>query len=234
MQPDQNGRGTRAALFFAVAANVTGQSFLFMTLPALGRRLGISDIQTGALLSLSALLLIFAAPFWGWMSERHGRKRILLLALTGSSLGAVAYASLIALRLSDALSASAVFALLFGARILQALLVGGVVPSAQAFMADITPPSERVSGMGLIGGGYAVGGMSGALVAWGIAGDQPALAFGFTAAIVLLAMTVLARTREPRRPRPSTSMRYRRSSPALHRSSSPPCSAFSPIAWCSR
>lgn len=203
MQKSLNHRSTRAMLFLAVAANVTGQSFLFMILPGLGRRLGISDIQTGAILSVSALLLIGAAPFWGWMSERLGRRRILRLALTGSCLGALAYATIVTLKLAGTTSVSVTLTLFFTARILQALLVGGVVPSAQAFMADITTPSERINGMGLIGGGYAIGGMSGALAAWSLAGTSPALGFAFTAMIALLAWFAIGLTTEPERRRPT-------------------------------
>ncbi len=204
MQKHLNNRGTRATLFLAVAANVTGQSFLFMVLPGLGRRLGLSDIHTGAILSVSALLLIFSAPFWGWMSERVGRKRILALALAGSCLGAVAYAAIVTYKLDGAITARTTLALLLTARICQALLVGGVIPSAQAFMADITTPHERIGGMGLIGGGYAVGGMTGALVAWNLAAISPALGFACTALVIVLALGAVGMTTEPQSRRMST------------------------------
>lgn len=57
-------------------ANAAGQSFLFAVLPPLGRRLSFTDIQKGGILSASALLLMIAAPVWGYLTERIGRRPV--------------------------------------------------------------------------------------------------------------------------------------------------------------
>ncbi|WP_439626167.1 MFS transporter [Shinella sp.] len=85
----------RIALFWALIANVTGQSFLLVILPPLGRRLGLTDLQTGAPLSASALMLIISAPIWGYLRERIGRKPVLLLALGSAASAWLAYSVIV-------------------------------------------------------------------------------------------------------------------------------------------
>lgn len=83
MPPSQHSLAS-LALFLALMAKAAGQSFLVVVLPPLGRRLGFTDIQTGAILSVSALLLMIAAPTWGYLTERIGRRPVLVIALAGA------------------------------------------------------------------------------------------------------------------------------------------------------
>lgn len=200
MQERSAGPGAKLALFLALVANVTGQAFLFVVLPALGRQMGFSDIATGAILSVSALLLIAAAPAWGYVSERLGRRPVMLAALAGSGLGAVAYSVLTFGRMDGAIGALSALVLFFAARVVQALFVGGLLPSAQAYIADITAPAQRVGGMGLIGAAYGLGAIGGAAMAWHSGGSDPAMAFLLNALFVAIGFAlVLLLAREPRR-----------------------------------
>ncbi|MFC5393512.1 MFS transporter [Bosea vestrisii] len=174
-------RLARPALFAALVANAVGQSFLFVVLPGLGRRLGFSDIQTGALLSVSALLLIVSAPAWGFLSERIGRRPVLLLGLMAASLAPLGFAFVTASRLSDTLSVSGALALLFLLRLGQAAIAGGIMPAAQALIADSTGSARRAQGMGLLGAAYGIGAILGAGLAWRLGGAEPTLAFGIVA-----------------------------------------------------
>nr|MBL8457156.1 MFS transporter [Zoogloeaceae bacterium] len=74
--PTPNERA-QAGLFLALLCNAAGQSFLNVVLPPLGRRLGFSDLQTGLILSVSALLLMLTAAAWGYASERIGRRPVI-------------------------------------------------------------------------------------------------------------------------------------------------------------
>ncbi len=181
-----------AALAAGLLANAAGQSLLFVLLPPLGRRLGFSDIQTGALLSLSALLLIVAAPAWGYASERVGRRPVLLLALGAAALAPSAFAGIVLGRLDGAMTA--LFALVaFGlVRASQALVGGGLMPVAQAYMADTTDPSARAGGMGLVGAAYGIGAIVGAGLAWRLGGTAPAAAFLAVAGLAALGLVAVA------------------------------------------
>ncbi len=183
--------GAKLALFLALVANVTGQAYLFVVLPALGRRMDFPDVATGAVLSISALLLIAAAPAWGYVSERIGRRPVILAALAGAGLGLIAFGLVTAARLGGALGAMPALGLVFAARAFQVLFVGGLLPSVQAYMADITTPQQRVGGMGLIGAAYGLGAIGGAGLAWRTGGSDPALPFFLAAAFVAVAIALV-------------------------------------------
>ena len=148
-------------LLLALAANAAAQSFLLVVLPSLGRDLGFSPMETGLLLGLAALILLIAAPIWGNVSERRGRRLFLLLGLVGATLGPALMSGVIGLRLSGGLDSISTLALLFAIRVGQSSLSGGLLPAAQAWMADRTPPGRRAEGMGLLGASYGIGGIAG-------------------------------------------------------------------------
>ncbi|WP_374306865.1 MFS transporter [Methylocella sp.] len=190
-QAGLRARRMKAALFVALVAHVSAQAFLLAALPALGRRLGFADVETGAILSGSALLLIVGAPFWGYLSERIGRRPVILLALAGAAAGPLAFSVVVSARLADALTAAGALALFLSARMLQALFVGGLAPSAQAYMADVTAPRERMGGMGLIGAAFGLGAIGGASLAWRVGSHDPALAFRLAAAFVAVGFVLV-------------------------------------------
>jgi multidrug resistance protein len=84
------------------------------------------------------------APFWGRLSDRIGRRPVILIGLFGS---AVSY-------LLFGLASS--LAMLFAARI-AAGIAGANIPTAQAYMADVTTPDNRAKGMGLLGAAFGLG-----------------------------------------------------------------------------
>lgn len=194
----QNATRIQLALFISLATFTTGQSFLLVVLPPLGRQLGFTDIHIGGILSLSALLIMISAPFWGHLSEHLGRRPILLIALTGAIFSAIGFATIIHLRFSGVLSAY--LGLLFIAiiRATQAATTSGILPAAQAYMADITSPEQRASGMGILGAAIGVGVIIGGMLAWGIAGSNPILAFIIIALLATIAvLTISGIDKEP-------------------------------------
>ncbi len=207
---ERPSRRTKAqiALFLGLMANAAGQSFLLVVLPPLGRRLGFSDIQAGAILSVSALLLMVLAPVWGYLSERIGRRPVLLIALMGAALAPAAFSVIVGRRIDGTMSSVLALCLFFAARSVQTIVSAGLLPAAQAYMADITAPGQRASGMGLLGAAYGLGAIIGAALAWRIGGSNAVLAFLLISALVGVAFaSVLLFTQEPRRSgRPVTSM----------------------------
>ncbi len=175
-------------LLAALAANAAAQSFLLVVLPGLGRELGFTGLQTGAMLGVGALFLMISAPFWGAASETRGRKPILVIGLVGAAIGPGLTAAIIALRVEGAVGAGFALLLMFCARLLQSLLSGGLLPAAQAWMADITSSENRAEGMGLLGGSYGLGAIGGAAVALGFGGSHPAMALGLLAALIGLGL----------------------------------------------
>lgn len=182
-------RGT-AVLSAGLVANGMGHSFLLIVLPPLGRQLGFGDVQTGLLLSLSALIMTLTAPVWGHLCEAWGRRRVLLIGLVASALFPLALALLVDLRTSLVLSSGMTFALLLGLRLPQAAVAGGLNPATQAFMADVTSADRRAAGMGLMGAAFGVGAIGGGMLAMALGGDNVVLALGLIAAIIAGATAV--------------------------------------------
>jgi len=182
---------TKLALFVCLAVFTTGQSFLFVVLPPLGRLLGFSDIHTGAILSLSALLYMISAPAWGYLSERIGRRPVLFTALAGVTLSSIAFGTIIHFRLTGGLSMLLALLLTAFIRASQTLLTSGIIPAAQACMADITTPEQRANGMGTLGAGIGVGVIAGAALSWSVAGTSPVVAFAIIAILAIGALLTI-------------------------------------------
>lgn len=177
----------KLALFFSLGVSATAQSLLLVVLPPLGRKLGFSDIQTGGILSASALLLMASAAVWGHLSDRVGRRPVVLIALFGIMLAAIGYGIVVHLRLGGAVSASMALLLFVCVRSAQAIATSGLLPAAQGYMADITSPLQRAGGMAILGVALGIGATIGAAVAWRVAGTNPVLGFGLVAALAALA-----------------------------------------------
>jgi MFS transporter, DHA1 family, tetracycline resistance protein len=148
-----------AIIFLTVFIDLLGFGIIIPLLPFYAERFG-GSAETVALLSasFSAMQFVFM-PIWGRLSDRVGRRPILLLGLFGS------FASYLAFGLAGSLP------LLFVSRMF-AGIAGATVSTAQAFIADTTTPENRAKGMGLVGAAFGLGfifgpALGGVLSRWG-------------------------------------------------------------------
>jgi len=165
-----NAQTGRLALLAGLLGNAAGHAFLFVVLPPLGRRMGFADLQTGALLSLGALVLIVSAPIWGIVAEKRGRRFVLLTGFAGVAIALALFAAVIGLRLDGRIAIAAAFAALLAVRVLQSITSGGLFPAAQAYMADTTSVDRRAGGMGRMAASFGLGSVIGAGLVWLFAG----------------------------------------------------------------
>lgn len=199
-KPTDRKTSTMAALLGGLLANGAGHSFLLIVLPPLGRGLGFGDVRTGLLLSLSALLLVVAGPAWGHVCDRWGRRRVLVAGLGAAALFPVAMASILAGHADGALSGEAAFALLLAARLVQSALSAGIMPAAQAVLADLTSADRRAGGMGMMGAAFGMGAILGGAFAWRMGGTDPIAALLIIAALIAAGtLAVWLRVGEPDR-----------------------------------
>ncbi len=98
----------------------------------------------GLLIAAYSAAQFFLAPVWGRMSDRVGRRPILMIGLLGSAASYLVFAY------------AGTLAILFLSRIM-AGVGGATVPVAQAYIADITPPERRAGNLGLIGAAFGLG-----------------------------------------------------------------------------
>ena len=106
-------------LFFVGA----GQSVVFITIPPLARDLGLSEIQTGSIFASSALAWMLFSPYWGKLSDRIGRKIVVLVGLLGCALSLILFSSALTLGTSNILFGWKLLAVLILARMVNGILV---------------------------------------------------------------------------------------------------------------
>lgn len=99
-----------------------------------------AELHTGRMLAIYSAVSFFLSPFWGSMSDRIGRRPIILIGIFGFS------ASFLLFGLS-----SGSLTLMYLSRIMGGLFSGAVASVIVAYVADITPPEHRTKGMGLVG-----------------------------------------------------------------------------------
>jgi DHA1 family tetracycline resistance protein-like MFS transporter len=179
--PDSTGRalprGPLAALGMAVFVDLLGFGIVLPLLPLWAERFGASPIVIGLLLASYAVMQFLLAPVWGRVSDRVGRRPVILVALAGSALAALA------LGLADALW------MIFLARIFHGA-AGASYSVAQAYVADVTEPDQRARGMGMIGAAFGLGFVAGPAIGAVTAALDPRLPFLFAAALAAVNFVV--------------------------------------------
>lgn len=133
-----------AVLFAVVFINLVGFGLVVPLLPFFGQSLKAEPWQVALMFSAYSLGQFFAEPFWGRLSDRIGRKPVMLITVAANAAGYLMLAFVpniwlaIAVRLFTGLGA-------------------GNISTIQGYIADITPPERRAGRMGLIGAAFGLG-----------------------------------------------------------------------------
>jgi DHA1 family tetracycline resistance protein-like MFS transporter len=117
-------------LWIAVFVDILGFSILIPFLPFFSQEYGAPAWQIGLLLSTNALFGFFSGPIWGSLSDRYGRKPMLLISQAGTLAG------FLMLAFSNSLT------MLYVSRIVDGIF-GGNFPIAKAIIGDMVPSKER-------------------------------------------------------------------------------------------
>ena len=139
------------ALILIVFIDLLGFGIIIPMLPFYAEHFGASPGIVTLLMATYSLMQFVAAPFIGSMSDRYGRRRVILISLVGTCVAYVfmAYASSLVM--------------LFAARALAGLFAGNIA-AAQAYIADITTPENRARGMGFFGAAFGLGFIFGPMI----------------------------------------------------------------------
>lgn len=186
-------KASLAVLFLTVFIDLIGFGMVIPFLSFYAREYGASGTKVGAVVGVYSIMQFFFAPVWGRLSDRVGRRPVILISLTASCTGYLLFAFTHSLTV------------LFASRVI-AGIGGANIGTAQAYIADSTAPENRAKGMGLIGAAFGLGfilgpPMSGILAAIGIrnglAGNLlPGLvAAGLSFTAFLVALSVLAESK---------------------------------------
>lgn len=163
---DERAKGRAFAILFAVLlSSAAGNTALQTVLPAIGREVGINDVLISSIFSLSALLWGVMSPVWARMSDKRGRKPMVVLGMAGFAISMLGFGFFIFMGLKGLMVPLAVFA---GATLSRAIfgLVGSASnPAAQAYVADRTAPAERTNALATMASASGLGTILGPAVA---------------------------------------------------------------------
>src|SRR5262245_12281029 len=143
-------------IFITVFIDLLGFGIVLPLLPRYAKHFNTSGPTLGLLMaSFSAMQFLFA-PIWGRISDRVGMRPILVLGLAGSAIFYALFGYATSLGAQGELLGLSVVPWLFICRI-GAGIAGATIPTAQAYIADVTGPEERAKGMALIGAAFGIG-----------------------------------------------------------------------------
>ena len=147
-----------------------GQSVYWQTMPIIGREFGFSEMEINTVVSISAAMFIIFTPFWGKLSDRIGRKSVLLVGLTGYVLSNIIFLYSASIGLLGYVSGFFLLFILLVSRIINSAVGAASRPATGAYVADVTSLEERSSGMGKFGAANNIGTILGPVLVGSIIG----------------------------------------------------------------
>jgi DHA1 family tetracycline resistance protein-like MFS transporter len=166
-------------LFLIVFIDLVGFGVVIPLLPFYGLHFGASPAEVTGMMACYSLAQLVSSPLLGRLSDKVGRRPVLLISLVAST------ASYLWLGFADALW------MLFAARLLSGAGAGNIA-AAQAYITDVTTPETRAKGMGVIGAAFGLGFTVGPALGGLVAGSNPDAAALASPAFVAAALSVLA------------------------------------------
>jgi MFS family permease len=162
---DRENAYARRMLLSSLVVVGMGFTVLFPVLAPLGREMGLSELQITAIIAASSLTVFLSSPHWGRLSDKYGRKRIILTGIFGFTAGTVLFNSTLHAGLAGWITGSALFVSLIVTRMLHAGVMSATMPAANAYMSDVTSIANRTKGMGAAGAANNIGAILGPAVA---------------------------------------------------------------------
>jgi MFS family permease len=149
-------KASLGTIFLTVFLDLLGFGLVVPYLPGVARNLGASAFVATLLGAAYSLMQLFFVPLWGGLSDRTGRRPILVVSAFASSIGFLILAN------ADRAGPYAL-GMLFAARLWNGIATSNI-SVAQAYIADVTEPRDRARGMGIIGAGIGIGFVLGPVV----------------------------------------------------------------------
>src|SRR3954470_4552635 len=137
-------KASLGTIFLTVFLDLVGFGLVVPYLPGVARNYGASDFVATLLGAAYSLMQLFFIPRWGQLSDRVGRRPVMVCSVAASVVGFLILGSATSLTM------------LFVARIWNGIATSNI-SVAQAYIADVTPPEERTKGMGTIGASIGLG-----------------------------------------------------------------------------
>ncbi|MCA9927600.1 MAG: MFS transporter [Anaerolineales bacterium] len=175
-----NNRRNLTILAVTMTVIMLGFGMVMPIMPFYIDKLGATGSDLGWLVAVYSLMQLIFAPIWGSVSDRVGRKPVLMLGIVGYAIFLILFG--LATR----------FWMLFVARSLAGILSSATYPSMMAFISDSSTPEERSGGMGKLGAAMGLGVILGPGLGGWLAGDSLSLPFFIAAGLALLTLALVA------------------------------------------
>jgi DHA1 family multidrug resistance protein-like MFS transporter len=165
-----------AILFFTLVVVMLGFGIVIPILPFYIDAFGASGSSLGLLMATFAVMQFVCAPIWGDLSDRYGRKPILIIGVVGNGLAHLLF------------GLSTQLWMLFAARIMAGILSSATMPTAMAYISDSTSDEARGGGMGILSAAMGVGVIFGPGIGGWLATTALSLPFYLAAFLSVLAL----------------------------------------------
>ena len=163
-------------LTFVLFVVMLGYGIVIPILPFYIESMGAGGTELGLLVASYAVMRLFCGPVWGALSDRIGRKPILLIGISGYAVAMLWFGLATQLWM------------LFAARILSGILSSATSPTTMAYIGDSTPEKERGGGMGLLGAAGGIGTILGPALGGFLGGESLAVPFFIAAGLSVLSL----------------------------------------------
>lgn len=171
-----NTRKNTLILGFTLLVVMLGYGMILPILPFLIQKLGASGFDLGVLASTYAAMQLVCAPVWGTLSDRIGRKPVMLIGIFGYAVAMFIF------------GISTRFWMLFLARTASGVLSSAAMPTAMAYLTDNLPEKKRSGAMGQLGAAVGLGVVLGPMLGGLLSTDSLSLPFFIGSGLALLAL----------------------------------------------
>jgi DHA1 family multidrug resistance protein-like MFS transporter len=179
MESPDDKRRKMLILSFCLVVVTLGSGMVIPIFPFFVENLGAGGRELGLLIATAATIEFIFAPFWGRLSDRRGRKPVLMLGLLGGAI------TMLLFGLSNELW------MLFASRGLAGILTAATMPAAMAYVGDITSDEERGGGMGVIGSAMGLGVILGPGLGGLLAENSLSMPFFVAAGLTMVALFLI-------------------------------------------
>lgn len=182
-------RGALHIVLFIVFLDLMGFGIILPQLPFFAMYYHVSPLAVTLLFSIYSICQFIATPLLGLVSDRYGRRPVLIFSQLGSAMGYVLLGVVMQLDLPNVAFA---MALIYLSRIIDGIS-GGNISTAQAYISDVTTPTNRAKGMGMMGAAFGIGFSVGPAIGGLVGNDTTRASWpAFTAALFSLTAMVLS------------------------------------------
>jgi len=176
---DKANRKNLMILFFTMIVVMLSFGMVIPIMPFYVKSFGASGGALGALMAVYGVLQFIFAPLWGSLSDRIGRKPVLIIGVLGNAIAQLLFGF------------STELWMLFAARSLAGMLSVATLPTAMAYIGDSTSSEKRSSGMGLVGAAMGIGMVLGPGIGGLLAKQSLSVPFFLAAGLSMLALIMI-------------------------------------------